>query len=77
MLVADFAGLPVGLYVPALGPITAIEQAQIAPIVETPAAAPSKRKELLKGLYAGFLVLDVPVLLADIVRQIEMAALDE
>jgi chemotaxis signal transduction protein len=68
LLVADHQGQPVGLLVPAIGSITALEYTPPAGQAGLPV-----RQELLLGLRDGDPVLDVPALLADVVRQIEMA----
>ncbi|MEO6893243.1 MAG: chemotaxis protein CheW [Ktedonobacteraceae bacterium] len=70
LLIADFGGQPVGLLVDAIGSITAIKPDQVQSSMQpgSDIAGP------YKGVYAGSFVLDIPVLLAEAVRQIEMAA---
>ncbi|MDQ2714285.1 MAG: chemotaxis protein CheW [Chloroflexota bacterium] len=70
LLIGDLSGQPVGLLVNAIGPITAIEADQVRAYTHagSDSAAP------YKGMYADSFVLDIPALLAEVVRQIEMAA---
>ncbi len=69
LLIGDFGGQPVGLLVDAIGSITAIEPDQ----VQSSTQPGSDIVGPYKGIYAGSFVLDIPVLLAEVVRQIEMA----
>ncbi len=71
LLIADYQGQPLGLLVPAIGSITALHYTPPDQHSSLPV-----RRELLRGLHAGAPVLEVPALLADMVRQIEMVTSD-
>jgi len=64
LLIGDHSDMPVGLLVPAVGPVISI-QAEL--LDASPADTPA-----VKGMYGEAFVLDVAVLLADVVRQIGM-----
>ncbi len=86
LLVADSAGLALGLLVPAIGQTASIQHdVQVAPkdpiatVEKAEQASPwylPSRAIFVKGIQKGSLVLDVPSLLADAVQQIETAALN-
>ena len=86
LLIADSAGLALGLLVPAIGQTASIQHdVQVAS--KDPTATVEKAEQaspwylpsraiFVKGIQKGSLVLDVPSLLADAVQQIETAALN-
>lgn len=92
LLVANHAGLPIGLLVPSIGQTTPAQQeladttasdssihstetvAHLAPMPFVVTHYAPDRVACVKGIQQGALVLDVPVLLADITRHIELAA---
>lgn len=75
LLIAETAGIPIGLVVPAIGMMTTIVFEQLALSASTGAAVlyTPRREGVVRGVYAEALVLDVPTLLADVLQQIEMA----
>ena len=84
LLIADYAGLPLGLLVPSIGQ-TAPIQHDVQVVLEEPTATVEKaeraspwylpsRAIFVKGVQKESLVLDLPSLLADAVQQIEIAA---
>lgn len=75
LLIANSQGLPIALFVSAIGLMTTIAFEQLAPSPSSGASVlyTPRRAGVVRGTYAEALVLDVPVLLADVVQQIEMA----
>lgn len=75
LLIANSQGIPVALFVSAIGLMTTIAFEQLAPSPSIGASVlyTPRRAGVVRGTYAEALVLDVPVLLADAVQQIEMA----
>jgi len=71
LLVANYAGLPVGLLVPTIGQTTPL---QSGGVYQLPSWYLSSRAAFVKGLQGEALVLDLPLLLAHAVQQIETAA---
>jgi hypothetical protein len=82
LLVAKYAGLPVGLLVPAIGQTTLLQSGEEIPLTgdsmsvldQLPSWFLSSRAAFVKGMQGGAPVLDLPLLLADVVQQIETAA---
>ena len=71
LLVANYAGLPVGLLVPTIGQTTPL---QSGGVYQLPSWYLSSRAAFVKGLQGEAPVLDLPLLLAHAVQQIETAA---
>ncbi len=71
LLVANYDGLPVGLLVPTIGQTTPL---QSGGVYQLPSWYLSSRAEFVKGMQGGAPVLDLPLLLAHAVQQIETAA---
>ena len=71
LLVANYAGLPVGLLVPAIVQTTPL---QSGGVYQLPSWYLSSRAAFVKGLQGEAPVLDLPLLLAHAVQQIETAA---
>jgi chemotaxis signal transduction protein len=71
LLVANYAGLPVGLLVPTIGQTTPL---QSGGAYQLPSWYLSSRAAFVKGLQGEAPVLDLPLLLAHAVQQIETAA---
>ena len=78
LLVANYAGLPVGLLVPAMGQTMPLQSEELIPSMDAINQEHSwylpTRAALMKSKQGEALVLDVPLLLADVVQQIETAA---
>ena len=78
LLVANYAGLPVGLLVPTIGQTTPLQSEEPIPSMDVINQDHSwylpTRAALVKSKQGEALVLDVPLLLADVVQQIETAA---
>ena len=72
LLVANYAGLPIGLLVPTIGQTTPL---QSGGVYQLPSWYLSLRAAFVKGLQGEAPVLDLPLLLAHAVQQIETAAL--
>jgi chemotaxis signal transduction protein len=75
LLVANYAGLPVGLLVPAMGQTTPLQGDPSMDVINQEHSwyLPTQAA-LVKSKQGKALVLDVPLLLADVVQQIETAA---
>ena len=77
LLVANYTGLPVGLLVPALGQTTPVQSEEVTPSMDVINQVSSwclpTRAAFVKSIQGEALVLDVPLLLADVVQQIETA----
>ena len=71
LLVANYAGLPVGLLVPTIGQTTPLQSGGVD---QLPSWYLSSRAAFVKGLQGEAPVLDLPLLLAHAVQQIETAA---
>ena len=71
LLVANYAGLPVGLLVPTIGQTTPLQSGGVN---QLPSWYLSSRAAFVKGLQGEAPVLDLPLLLAHAVQQIETAA---
>jgi chemotaxis signal transduction protein len=71
LLVVNYAGLPVGLLVPTIGQTTPL---QSGGVYQLPSWYLSSRAEFVKGMQGEAPVLDLPLLLAHAVQQIETAA---
>jgi hypothetical protein len=82
LLVANYAGLPVGLLVPTIGQTTPLQSGGVILLTDSrpglvnqlPSWYLSSRTAFAKGLQGEAPVLDLPLLLADVVQQIETAA---
>jgi chemotaxis signal transduction protein len=83
LLIAQHAGIPLGLLVPAIGQTTSIQQdMHVSPAAEDPKATVDlasswyipTRARYVKGVQREAIILDVPLLLADAVQHIETAA---
>lgn len=88
LLVANHAGLPIGLLVPSIGQTTSMQQEledttipatdnfthSTAHVAHGLTHYAPDRAACVKGIQQGALVLDVPILLAAITRHIELAA---
>ena len=81
LLVASYTGLPVGLLVPIIeqtmplqsGDVILLTDDRTGVLNQLPSWYLSSRAPLVKGLQGEALVLDLPLLLADVVQQIETA----
>ena len=71
LLVVKYAGLPVGLLVPAIEQTTLLQSGEEIPF---PPWYLSSRAAYVKGMQGEVPLLDLPLLLADVVQQIETAA---
>jgi chemotaxis signal transduction protein len=71
LLVANYVGLPVGLLVPTIGQTTPLQSGEV---YQLPSWYLSSRAAFVKGLQGEAPVLDLPLLLAHAVQQIETAA---
>ena len=71
LLVASYDGLPVGLLVPTIGQTTPL---QSGGVYQLPSWYLSSRTAFVKGLQGEAPVLDLPLLLAHALQQIETAA---
>ena len=71
LLVANYDGLPVGLLVPTIGQTTPLQSGGVD---QLPSWYLSSRAAFVKGLQGEAPVLDLPLLLAHAVQQIETAA---
>jgi chemotaxis signal transduction protein len=75
VLVAHYKDLIVGLFVGGVGSMTTFELEHMVPLEHTPAndaALCTRTRKAIKGVYADALVLDIPVILADIVEHLRM-----
>jgi len=78
LLIADYAGLPLGLLVSSIGQSIPDEadQSTGGPINQAPTWYLPSRAAFIKGIQDGALLLDMPLLLADVMQEIETAASD-
>ena len=77
LLIADYEGLPLGILVPALEEQTtslAIDPASTSAIEQTQSWFLPSRADFVKGVQDEALILHMPLLLATMVQQIEIAA---
>ena len=70
LLVANYAGLPVGLFVHTIGQATPLQSGGVN---QLPSWYLSSRAAFVKDMRGEAPVLDLPLLLADVVQQIETA----
>lgn len=75
LLIANHQSLPIGLLVPHIGLTLTIPQEQIQsiPSLSHPLDGTFTRAEAIQGVHAGAYLLNLSALLADALRQIEMA----
>ena len=70
LLVANYDGLPIGLFVPSIGQITPLQSEEAR---QLPSWYLSSRAAFVKDMQGETPVLDLALLLADVVQQIETA----